>query len=1486
MEEQKENIKPPRKKKKLRRWIRVLTYMFLLFVVVDIALIFYATPLLKKYIKQTVNEKTEGLFSVEFSKISFEISTRRISLDNFNLIADTAVYNKFIKNGKARAALYNISCGSVELKGLDVRKLFNDRVLSVKNLSIIDPIVELKKLPTREQKQDKSRDFVHQDLYPAISKYFKEVLVRKINLENGKFLLRLKRNKDASSTHIGYISVVLEDFLLNKEQFLKKNKLFYADDLKIQISEYRANLNDNIHIVYADTLKISTKSSTLKILNVGIEPISKKPEFLNSIKQNYLQLKTPLIEVKGFNISQLYFAHDIVINEINIDKPNIDLVKKLKTTKINNQLYTQEKRFDLTVILSKNLKSIKIDSLKINDAQLRYYLKNWRNEPLYDAKNFNICLDKFDLNKQTHKDLSKILYSDGLRISIDKIAGKSSNYVHRFVAKNIYASTKEKLFRAKAISVKPCCKSDKQTNVDVYIPALSLRGTNYHDLLYKKILRIYSVNIASSRFNVNLKKTNEADSLDNKKRKPKLKKIFFKNMIIRNLNIADSKFKIEKPVTDSTTQNFSGNIALKLHACMINNKILANKQSKLLAVETFDVKLNDYQQDLKDLQHILKANSLHISNKDSLVSVSEFKLYKKDFKDTTQWLNSDKIYNINIQKAYLQGVDIYRVVGKNELVANSIYATTPRIHLYKNIYKKAPAEKPKTTKLDSLSTFRDLLGNYLKVVNVKKLKIKNAELKFADFDSLETKKSTLQTKICLDIKTLNFVDSLGIKNNLSYAENIKLRLDDFVLRPFPQKYKLELKNAEFSSKDSVLTAKVVRFFPDSNYIRKLANTNFIVFYTSLIKSKSLNIRELIDSNIINLGKLSMDDPVFLLNKKQNGEAAKNKTKRKKKRKTKLKRLIAESINIKNGAFAINHNRNGKEELITSTTFDIILNNLDIDSIKLSNPKTLISNLDFSLDLHKSYFKPFGKKNLFSIEELNFDNKIRELNAQNISLKMEANDINKQMLVKKVHVNKLRLLDFNLGEFAVDKNLIIRDLLIHKPDLTVFRYKSQLRHKKNDITKLNLYEKIRKSLNSINISHVESDSIKLRLTTHDGFDIKKQIYDDMYANISGLIIDKQHQNDGRLFSANDITFHLKNYNIDLSNNLYALHIGDLGFSTGRQTIFANNMSINPNTTRFKYIGKRPKEFTINYLRTKTIEANNVNFKELISKGNFFAKNILIDSLQYQNYKNKKYPPELVEKEALPLNLIWNSKRMIDIDSIKISNSYIGHDIMLKNAKKEGFLDFTNVNASISNLTNVPTEIEMNKYTQLDATANFMDNALLQASFTFDITSNIGEYMYNGNLQDFNMKLLNPFVENTYFVSIKSGMVDNLDFNITSNSDYSVGYVKMKYHDLKLDLINKKTSDSLKVEKRGLFSMVANSVVRNKNRRLKQSYKVYYKRNIYKSAVNYWVLSLLSGVKNSLGFKSKELKSQLKDERSYERIANKNRRKAKKHKKNSS
>lgn len=1498
MGENTENNKSIKKKKKPRWWLRILIAMLLLLVVFDVFLIFFATPVIKTYIQNKVSQSTDSLFTIEFSKISFEISTRRVALKEFHLIADTAVYNKLVKNNKAKAALYNISCGSIELRGVGIYKLLTKRKLKAKELRLIDPIVELKKLPSNEKKQQKPRDFVHKDIYPAVSKYVNEFKIAKINLSNGKFLLNLQKNRTTAMTHIGYISVSLFDFLLNKQEFQKKERLFYSDDLQLNISEYRVNLSDNIHMIYADTVKISTKYSKLTAVNVGVEPISSSKFFLKDISKNYMKLQAPLVEFNNFNINELYFDHDINIGQIFVNNPQIKLVKKIQTTKVNNKIYRKVKKVDLTKLLKGGLNSVKIKTFKIKNAHLKYYFHNWNTKPIHNAKSLSLKLSDFDLNKNSHSYFNKIFYSDSLQLSIDTIISRVPDKEHRLLAKSIYVSTNNRRVKAKSISLKPIHNKLKHRILNIYIPSIDIAGVDFMRLYHKNVLNISNLYIAPSKFDIklNLHKAKRInDSTKHKKQRLIIKTRFLKQIFVRNLRIGKSKFKIQQPENDSISREFSGNISVVAKRFLVNKSILSTNKHGFLFAEKFDIKLINYQQDLKDLQHVITAKSLFISNIDSLIEIDGLKIFKNTNEEKLKWSIANKIYDINFIQAFARGVDIPKVLNNDELIANSVSILRPNVNIYNNAYDvniDTTQLKRKThkAKSDTAITFRALLSKYFKLLKINTLNIDNANIKLADIDSNKQTDVLLKTKLSVRVNKFAFVNTFindstfadstrtdsaqinsdFINQHLSYSDNISFRMTNYFSKLFSKNYQLKIKTVKFSSKDSVFKASIVRLFPDSVYEHSTQHSGFFTFYAPLIQSRSIDINQLLDSNIVNLGKLTINSPALTLSKKYVNNTVPINNKQAKtlpKRNRKMPHIIAQQINVIDGIFGIIQHSEYYKKLQTTTNFNMQINQLKFDSIAMLNPASFISKVDLNMKLTDIHHHPHNKKNTLDIDSVTFNNLKQKLNINNVHLLIKDKAFDQKISMEELAINKLTLSGLQLGELIINKKFIGKHLLINKPQITLFNNKSNKFSKKSKLSELNLYTKIKPSLKLVDIKKIITDSIKLNLITQEGINISNKTYNKMHANITALLIDSLHQHDGRLFSADDITFHIKNYNTNIGDSLYHLSTNDLGFSTGRKSIFAKQINIHPNYSRKQYANKVHKEFNLNYVQAKELSVEQVDLIELIDNENMIAKKINIDSIKYINYKNKKYALDSVEQLALPLDVIWKSKHLIDIDTIEVNNSYLAHEVLGKNARNTGFVDFTNVNIALTNLTNIPDSIKQDSITKLLINAHLMDNALLKASFHFPILSPIGEYAYMGNLNNFQMSSINPLIENLFFVSVKSGKLDSLNFYVIANDEYASGNMKMFYNSLKINLINKKKKDSLIVAKRGLFSIFANSIIRNKNKRFKTNNRIYFERNIYRSVINYWTLSILSGMRTALGFKSKQLKLRLKQERSF-------------------
>ncbi|OQY05602.1 MAG: hypothetical protein B6I20_00745, partial [Bacteroidetes bacterium 4572_117] len=413
MEDNKENKLKPKKRKWLRRFVFMAIIISILF---EVFLLFFATPVLKKYMQEKVHQNTKGLYSIDFDKISIELGSRRISLDNFKLIPDTVVYNSLLNTGEAKSAIYQIHARSIELKGTRFYKLLFTRQFKAKELVIKNPVVKLKKLPSKKDKTSANRDFIHKDLFPTLEKHLDHIELRYLKLENGKFHLSLNKDSVRNTTHYGFISVKLDHFLLNKKEFEQKTRLFYADDVQILVDDYRVKLGDGIHVMFADTLYVSTKESLLKAKTVGIKPDIELPQYLSGLKSNYYYINAPEIQFKDFNISNLYFNQDIEIQSITVNSPDIKLINKLigKKTSFNNE----SKEIDFYKLMKKKLKSVSIKTLDFTNAKFKFYYNSHLETPLYEIGNYNLSLTGFFLDQYAKDDQSRILYSKNIQLNI------------------------------------------------------------------------------------------------------------------------------------------------------------------------------------------------------------------------------------------------------------------------------------------------------------------------------------------------------------------------------------------------------------------------------------------------------------------------------------------------------------------------------------------------------------------------------------------------------------------------------------------------------------------------------------------------------------------------------------------------------------------------------------------------------------------------------------------------------------------------------------------------------------------------------------------------------------------------------------------------------------------------------------------------------------------------------------------------------------
>ena len=152
---------------------------------------------------------------------------------------------------------------------------------------------------------------------------------------------------------------------------------------------------------------------------------------------------------------------------------------------------------------------------------------------------------------------------------------------------------------------------------------------------------------------------------------------------------------------------------------------------------------------------------------------------------------------------------------------------------------------------------------------------------------------------------------------------------------------------------------------------------------------------------------------------------------------------------------------------------------------------------------------------------------------------------------------------------------------------------------------------------------------------------------------------------------------------------------------------------------------------------------------------------------------------------------------------------------------------------------------------------MNKAQILGSFKYPRSSINEEFDCKIKVDSVYLPELNPFLENSLFAKINDGTLYSANIMFHSDNNSSKGISSFEYRDLKVAL-NK--ADSVQEKKRKLLSLLVNMFVKKKN--TKKIGYIYAEPDSTRSFTSYWVKSILSGIKATMGFESKEQKDERK------------------------
>ncbi|SJZ97124.1 hypothetical protein [Sediminibacterium ginsengisoli] len=324
----------------------------------------------------------------------------------------------------------------------------------------------------------------------------------------------------------------------------------------------------------------------------------------------------------------------------------------------------------------------------------------------------------------------------------------------------------------------------------------------------------------------------------------------------------------------------------------------------------------------------------------------------------------------------------------------------------------------------------------------------------------------------------------------------------------------------------------------------------------------------------------------------------------------------------------------------------------------------------------------------------------------------------------------------------------------------------------------------------------------------------------------------------------ITADVKEISVGPAKGIHRTVIRNIRYD-GNTGLSVATLDVNPVITRAA-LAKRGMQKDLYNIHIKDLFAAGFDLPALV-KGTITAKMVRLQ-LDFKVYNDKTLRMDSIKRIGnYPHQLIGKSKTVWNIPMIELKNSTVTYEEKAAKSGLMGAVHFTNVNATVQHVTNMPELLKKDPVMLVRAEALFERSGKIKCEWQLPVNTTNGSFTIQGSLEGMDLTKLNPVINPLSMASIRSGYNELMQFTINGNNTQSHGDMLFTYKDLKVDLLKKDDRDSL--EKKEFMSFLANSIVRNNHRATKpQAYT--FERDVYKSFFNLVWKSIFEGVKNTV------------------------------------
>jgi hypothetical protein len=331
----------------------------------------------------------------------------------------------------------------------------------------------------------------------------------------------------------------------------------------------------------------------------------------------------------------------------------------------------------------------------------------------------------------------------------------------------------------------------------------------------------------------------------------------------------------------------------------------------------------------------------------------------------------------------------------------------------------------------------------------------------------------------------------------------------------------------------------------------------------------------------------------------------------------------------------------------------------------------------------------------------------------------------------------------------------------------------------------------------------------------------------------------------------IPFQMGNISIDIKESNYQLNeytylsLGRFQYNLKKKEILLKNVKLGYDkswvaVSRELGLQNDVIEFDAKEIAIHQLEPSSAFYTEL----DIDAGSVTIEGLHIKLQRNKNLPRPKDMAKPLFQGMINAIPVDLELDSLSISNSTLSYGELGLNKPKTGYIQIGDINGSITGITN---KIDHQKEV---GSLHAIINATLEnkAALILDLNAPYDEQSFEVDVDINDMKFtdFNSTLKPLVGVEMLSGHIHRIKYHMEADSVWSRNHLVFDYKDLHLEVLKDQGTD--KPKRKAFESAIANAAIHTSNMPGDKKYSTAsyrYKRNVYRSPINYIIHGLIEG-----------------------------------------